>query len=133
MSTPEQESNVRKAYFGGQGAKVYYTRRQRIAEWVLAALVVAVLVGAAFLVSVRATANGTEASLSKLCPLARDIGNSTIPPAAPGTDLTVVPTGISDIGYMRIFYQTSCSIGKYGQLIPVTDPRLQFFLRSKGR
>lgn len=127
----EAEKNVREALNGKGVRKVYLTRRERIREIVLAVLVVAVAIGTPVVITVRSTANGDHAALRLLCPLVKNIASSTIPPVIPGAPATVgTPTGIQNIGQMRIFYESTCS--KLGPLPPVTDPRLADYLKSKG-
>lgn len=126
----EAEMNVRAA-IGGKGVrKVYLTRRERIREIVLVALVVAVAIGTPVVIAVRSTANSASAAVHLLCPLVKNIASSTIPPPTPGAPPTVgTPTGIQNIGQMRIFYEAACT--QLGPLPKVTDQRLADYLKGQ--
>lgn len=127
MISPDREQRVHEGL--EKGTKAYMTRRQRVGEFVLAALVIAVVAFAAVLWGVRETTNSNATALAYFCQLERDA--ATLPlssTATPGS------TGIAIIGDGRSAYiGSNCAARTNSTPLPAADPRVQQYIDSKPK
>lgn len=109
------------------GPNQFKTLRERIEDWLLYVLVVAFLVGAAILFTVRQTANDTQASLRLFCPAWHDVATLPLSPTA-----VAGSTGVALVGDARIAYLGArCEHTRTGAL-PPADPRVTAYLKTKA-
>lgn len=121
MISSDQEATVRDALQRGPMA-AYSTHRERVERFLLYLLVIIVTVFGLVLISVRATANGTEAALRLFCPAYQDVASLPLLPSSTSVGVALVAD------FRRAYMGAGCS-DTYGHL-PPADPRVAEYLRT---